>query len=61
MVIIFTIIPDQSFNDLNHRIEQLKLQYKKKDAQLVKELEDIAQNAKNEQEIISTIKCHLMN
>ena len=49
-------IPDESFDYFNNRIEQLKLEYKKKDVQLVEELEDILQNAKNEQEIISMIK-----
>ena len=49
-------IPDESFNDFNHRIEHLKLEYKKKDVQLVNELENIAKNLNNEQEIISIIK-----
>ena len=49
-------IPDESFDELNTQIKQLELEYKKKDDQLVRELENILEIAQNEKELISIIR-----
>ena len=49
-------IPDESFDELNNHIKQLELEFKEKDDQLVRELENILENAQNEKELISMVK-----